>query len=211
MKKKRLGLLGITILCVSLLTLTACRSNKDEDSTAASSSTSASTASQASKESGSESKEAPAQTLTEKEKKELKVIGTKTGAKNEYDVVLSNQTGAALEKMAVKDITVSEFEGNLLEKAAPFENEEQGVLYFTPTSEETTDSSEDPEAWAVVSGYDLSFATKDGQTYILHSFPFEDAKEVTLRIDGNIAYIDYVSTTTGDSISTLEMEKALNE
>lgn len=211
MKKKVLGLSGIAVLCVSLLTLTACQSNKEEDSSAASSSTATTATTSVQASSDVTSSEPVAQTLTEKEKKELKVIGTKTGAKNEYEMVISNQTGAALEKLAIKDITGSEFEGNLLEKTAPFDNEEQGLLYFTPTSEETTDTSEDPEAWAVVSGYDLSFTTKEGQDYVIHSFPFDEAKEVTLFIDGSIAYLEYVSTTTGDSISTLEMEKAMNE
>lgn len=221
MKKKLVEISGIAVVCMSLLTLTACQGNKEEDSSAASSNTAAVSTASSQVSSDSTANEPAAQTLTEKEKKELTVIGTKTGAKNEYEMVISNQTGAALEKLAIKDITVSKFEGNLLEKTAPFNNEEQGLLYFTPSAEaaasesaaeeETTENTDGVRDWAIIPGYDLSFTTKEGQDYVIHSFPLDDAKEVTLFIEGPVAYLEYVSITTGESISTLEMEKALSE
>ncbi|MGL4695858.1 hypothetical protein [Enterococcus larvae] len=207
MKKNILVLTRAAVLCLSVLTLAACRSNKEDSNTASSSDTSVSTES----DSSGTAATAGQSTLTEKEKKALKVIGTKTGDKNEYEIVVENYTGTTIEKMAVKNITDSDFEGDLLEKTTPFTHKEQGLLYFTPTSEETTDTSEDPDGWAVTEGYDLSFTVESGQEYVVHSFPFEDAQEVTLFIEKDTAYLEYVSTASGESINTLEMEKAILE
>ena len=52
---------------------------------------------------------------------------------------------------------------------------------------------------------------KDGKTYVLHGFPFEDIKEGTVLLEDDIAYITYTSVSTKEKIDTKEAERATKE
>ena len=56
-----------------------------------------------------------------------------------------------------------------------------------------------------------SLTLKDGKTYVLHGFPFEDIKEGTVLLEDDIAYITYTSVSTKEKIDTKEAERATKE
>lgn len=57
----------------------------------------------------------------------------------------------------------------------------------------------------------MQLTLKDGKTYILHGFPFEDIKEGTVLLEDDIAYITYTSVSTKEKIDTKEAERATKE
>lgn len=57
----------------------------------------------------------------------------------------------------------------------------------------------------------MQLTLKDGKTYVLHGFPFEDIKEGTVLLEDDIAYITYTSVSTKEKIDTKEAERATKE
>ena len=57
----------------------------------------------------------------------------------------------------------------------------------------------------------MQLTLKDGKTYVLHGFPFEDIKEGTVLLENDIAYITYTSVSTKEKIDTKEAERATKE
>ena len=55
---------------------------------------------------------------------------------------------------------------------------------------------------------DLSVTLEDGKVYELHRVAVFDIAEATMRVEGDVAYLEY-TTEDGASVSTLEDEKAL--
>ena len=55
---------------------------------------------------------------------------------------------------------------------------------------------------------DFSVTLADGSAYELHQIPVYDIVEATMRLEGDIAYVEY-ENEAGDATSTLEAEKEL--
>ena len=132
---------------------------------------------------------------------ELKVVGEKSDSKDTFCVTLENGTKQEITAVSVK--TGSEEKGETLAKDEKFE------LYYTPKTEEESSGSGDE--YFVSPRYDVQLTLKDGKTYVLHGFPFEDIKEGTVLLEDDIAYITYTSVSTKEKIDTKEAERATKE
>lgn len=131
-----------------------------------------------------------AETMTDDSGDALKVIGIKAGS-NTF-VTLKNKTGQDIRDIAVKASSEEEYPAGLLAASDALKNNESRVMYYT--------LSDDKNAT-----YDVRLSLEDGTECILHGFPFNDTENCTIWLDG-VAYIDYLSNSTGNKESTRTVE-----
>ena len=113
-----------------------------------------------------------------------------------YKEIASQNVGAALRVTGTLLLTP--------EAKQPFEIQAEEI-----TVEEESSGSGDE--YFVSPRYDVQLTLKDGKTYVLHGFPFEDIKEGTVLLEDDIAYITYTSVSTKEKIDTKEAERATKE
>ena len=130
------------------------------------------------------------ETMTDDSGDALKVIGIKAGS-NTF-VTLKNKTGQDIRDIAVKASTEEEYPAGLLAASDALKNNESRVMYYT--------LSDDKNAT-----YDVRLSLEDGTECVLHGFPFNDTENCTIWLDG-VAYIDYLSNSTGNKESTRTVE-----
>ena len=131
-----------------------------------------------------------AETMTEDSGDSLKVIGIKTGSNT--SVILKNKTGQDIRDIAVKASTEEEYPAGLISASDALKNNESRIMYYT--------LSEDNNAT-----YDVRLSLEDGTECVLHSFPFNDTEGCTIWLDG-VAYIEYMSNSTGNKENTRTVE-----
>lgn len=142
-------------------------------------------------------------TKTEK-KANVRMLGIK--ANGAFEVLLNNRTGQGITGLKVgTDQTIGNAK-NLLEGAAVYANEEQVELFYKP--EASADAAGSGEK-ALTPAYLLHFRLQDGTEHTLHAFPFGDIEEGSIRMQDGVAYLSYLSKSTGDAIETLDSEKAV--
>ena len=131
-----------------------------------------------------------AETMTEDSGDSLKVIGIKTGSNT--SVILKNKTGQDIRDIAVKASTEEEYPAGLISASDALKNNESRIMYYT--------LSEDNNAT-----YDVRLSLEDGTECVLHSFPFNDTEGCSIWLDG-VAYIEYLSNSTGNKENTRTVE-----
>ena len=120
----------------------------------------------------------------------MKVIGIKAGSNT--SVILKNKTGQDIRDISVKASTEEDYPAGLLAASDALKNNESRVLYYTLTDDKNAT-------------YDVQLSLEDGTECVLHSFPFNDTENCTIWLDG-VAYIDYLSDSTGNKESTRSLE-----
>ncbi len=142
------------------------------------------------KSSPADPEDASAEMMSDESDDSLKVIGIKAGS-NTF-VTLKNKTGQDIRDISVKASTEEEYPAGLLAASDALKNNESRVLYYTLKDDKNAT-------------YDVRLSLEDGTECVLHSFPFNDTENCTIWLDG-VAYIDYLSNSTGNKESTRTVE-----
>ena len=156
----------------------------------------------------------------------LKTIGEKT--ENSKEIILANNTGAVITGITVKREDDEDYADNFLTEEDPFDIDEQRVLYFPVSTEEfvAPEAAEGegaiPDA-LLIPEYTVQLTTKsvpeaegeegEEKVFVLHAFPVDDVADLSIKVDeeSGLAYIEYESISSNQKISTLEMEKAIEQ
>ena len=139
---------------------------------------------------------------------ELKVVGEKSDSKDTFCVTLENGTKQEITAVSVKTGSEEKFGEHDARWRDPRKERKVRACYTPKTEEESSGSGDE---YFVSPRYDVQLTLKDGKTYVLHGFPFEDIKEGTALLEDDIAYITYTSVSTKEKIDTKEAERATKE
>lgn len=142
------------------------------------------------KSSPASNEEGSAEVMTDESGNALKVIGIKAGSNT--SVTLKNKTGQDIRDIAIKASTDADYAAGLLAASDALKNNESRVLYYTLADDKNVT-------------YDIQLSLEDGSECVLHSFPFNDTENCTIWMDG-VAYVEYLSNSTGNKESTRAME-----
>ena len=142
------------------------------------------------KASPASNEEGSAEVMTDESGNALKVIGIKAGSNT--SVTLKNKTGQDIRDIAIKASTDADYAAGLLAASDALKNNESRVLYYTLADDKNVT-------------YDIQLSLEDGSECVLHSFPFNDTENCTIWMDG-VAYVEYLSNSTGNKESTRAME-----
>ena len=138
----------------------------------------------------------------------VKTLGEKTD--NCYEVYVKNATGRTIIGFAVKDNEAKEFGDNLLKENDVWEAEEERTFYC-PKDLKGEEPKEDEKL--TYPNIDLQISFSEEESYVIHSFPFEDLKDGRADItalDG-VAFIIYDSISEKKEVNTKETEIDLKE
>lgn len=136
------------------------------------------------------------------------IIGEELAGEYVYTVKLTNNTGADITAVTVKDGSMESYLANMLPEQEIFADGETRVLYYDAAeavkAEEAADSDpvRTPE-------YTVQITLSDGKALELHAFPFGDAESCAIELEGDVAYIVYESLSTKERVKTLEAEQAI--
>lgn len=143
----------------------------------------------------------------------LKTIGTED--ENAFQTILTNNTGQDIVSVTVYDTVSEEYCDELLAKDDSFLDGEQRILYYPEVKEdaveqeeittETSEISDEDDEKLVSVGYDVKIVLADETEYVLHSFPFGELKEASIKLEDEVAYIE------NDEVSTKDAELAILE
>lgn len=117
---------------------------------------------------------------------------------------------------------------NLLAQDDVFTNGEVRMLYLAaaeeaeaPADEEKTEKASDPEqdliaevfrSFSQEPAYLVVFGEKgQEQFYALYMFPIDQMETLRLKMEGDVAYVEFTEKGSDEPVSTLEMEKSLAE
>ncbi len=142
------------------------------------------------KASPASNEEGSAEVMTDESGNALKVIGIKAGSNT--SVTLKNKTGQDIRDIAIKASADADYAAGLLAASDALKNNESRVLYYTLADDKNVT-------------YDIQLSLEDGSECVLHSFPFNDTENCTIWMDG-VAYVEYLSNSTGNKESTRAME-----
>ena len=149
-----------------------------------------------------------------KEKTE-KIIGMKAEGANIVHMELTNETGKVITGFAVKYTGQESYSDNMLPAKESFEKGETRTLYYDESDALKTVNSQSASDTAPVVNPDYSIRlTFDDQSELeLHSVPLNDMKtaSILLNTEGSFLFLKYVSSSTGETISTEDAEKAALE
>lgn len=124
----------------------------------------------------------------------------------------TNKTGQAITAVAIKAESEQSFGANL-EQKNDWDNDKIADIHFNEL-ESTPDGAEQSEdnSDVVLSNLQtLRIETADGMTYEMHQLNLSDIKDATILLDGDIAYMKYISVANNEEVNTLEAEKAYRE
>lgn len=125
----------------------------------------------------------------EKEPK-LKAVGTEST--DGYMVKLKNVTGQDVTGVAIKDMDAKTFPENMLADGDVFAADEERNLFWRPdTNLQALEEEMDPDEKVVIPGWDVSITLADGNSFVLHAFPFEEMKEGELHVEDGVAFVTY--------------------
>lgn len=143
----------------------------------------------------------------------LKTIGTED--ENAFQAILTNNTGQDIVSVTVYDTVSEEYSDELLAEDDSFLDGEQRILYYPEVKEdaveqedattEATEVSGEEDEKLVSVGYDVKIVLADETEYVLHSFPFGELKEASIKLEDEVAYIE------NDEVSTKDAELAILE
>ena len=139
----------------------------------------------------------------------MKLIGDRAAGNSVYILTLDNKTGKDIKSVTIKADTEEEYPANMIDEKDPYIKNERRLLYYVPNKVSDVTYGEGDEVATV--GYTVKIEFTDNKTSVLHNFPFGDIDEGEIKLEKDIAYLEYTSKETGDKVSTKEAEKAAAE
>ena len=139
----------------------------------------------------------------------IKLIGDRAAGDTVYIITLDNKTGKDIKSFTVKAETEEEYPANMIDEEDPYVNNERRLLYYVPVK--TSDVTYGDDDRIASQEYTIKIEFSDKKTAELHQFPFEDMEEGVIKLEKDVAYIEYTSKLSGDKVSTKEAEKAIAE
>ena len=130
---------------------------------------------------------------------EYKTIGEKTA--DALEIKVTNNTGKNVTAVSIKG-DEPEYPASMLPAGEVFANGETRLLYCKSLETVMVDG----KATFAIQTMKLDF--DDNTSAELNSLAYDDLQDVSIKLDGNVAYVEYVSKTTQQPISTWEAEKA---
>lgn len=206
-------------MIAAILTLSACSDNSiPENNSDDNSAEAAYISSYAEKETSSEkddddNDEKTTNDLSENEEEELKIIGTES--EKTFGIKMNNYLGKTIIGINIARTTESFSEENMLNmNNVQIYDGESALIYFENTSEEDQYEESDTE-YAISVRYKLLITTDNSEEYILNVFPIDDMQEFDLLECDNeenqkFAFIEYISSASGEEVSTEYAESANN-
>ena len=133
----------------------------------------------------------------------LKTIGTKQEGENVYKVKLINSTSKGIVEVRMISMYTYEdeeysYSRNLLTEGDVFADKEERILYYDTSYTATNEAGE--------RHYHLLLGFEDGSVYTLTDVPFTDIVEAVIYYEDDVAYLVYLSQSSGQQVSTKEME-----
>jgi len=139
----------------------------------------------------------------------MKLIGDRAAGDSVYVLTLDNKTGKDIKSFTVKADTEEEYPSNMIDEKDPYVKDERRLLYYVPNKVSDVTYGDSDEIATV--GYTVKIEFTDNKSAELHSFPFGDLDEGEIKLEKDIAYLEYTSKETGNKVSTKEAEKAAAE
>ncbi|MGI6055852.1 MAG: hypothetical protein ACOYBD_02525 [Bilifractor sp.] len=149
------------------------------------------------------------------EKEAEKIIGTKAEGTNIVRMELTNETGKAVTGFAVKYTGQESYGDNMIPSGETYEAGETRTLYYDESEalKSVNAQTESDSAPVVNPDYSIQLTFDDQTTLELHSVPLNDIKSasILLNTENSFLFLKYVSSSTGETISTEDSEKAVLE
>ena len=184
MKKKLITVLGMA-LCIGLLAA-GCGKKEEEKK---------------------EEKKEPEKKVEVQEKEEVvRIIGEET--EGAYGVVVTNSVGQDIQGISVKSSLAENWSENILKEGEQIKNGEKVKFFFDPSSVSATTAVPETD-FAVRETWDVNLTIADGTTYKLTGFAFEDIEEGVLKLEDGVAFVEYTSKESKETVSTKEQELGL--
>ena len=139
---------------------------------------------------------------------DIKTIGEKT--EDCYEILVKNKTGRPITAVAVKDADAKEFGDNLLKEKDVWKAEEERTLYCVKDLKDEKAEKDDKLTYPNI---DLQISFTEEESYVIHSFPFEDLKDGRADISAldGVAFIVYNSISEKKEVNTKETELDLKK
>ena len=135
----------------------------------------------------------------------LKTIGSKAQGETVLKVKFVNNTGKDITGVRVIPMLALERDGttdavNLLAEGDPYKDREERVFYYNTALDEPSEDG--------LKHYNMELTFSDNTAYTMTDVPFSNMKEGSIRISGEVAYIDYLPVTGQGRVSLLADEAA---
>lgn len=141
--------------------------------------------------------------VEETEVVEEKIIGEKIEGDNVYIVNVINSTDKTIKDVSIKS-NVDEYCDNMLKE--DFIADEERVLYYDATNAIKENENQSDSEMETSPEYTIRLKFDDESEFELHSFPFEDLKKVEIKLEDDVAFIEYTSIQQDKLVSTKEAE-----
>lgn len=151
--------------------------------------------------------EAPTEPTTSEDK--MKLIGDRASGESVFVFKLDNKTGKDIKSFSIKADTETDYPANMISESDPYTNTQRRMLYYVPVR--TSDVSYGDTDEVALQGYTIRMEFTDGKAAELHQIPFTDIDQAEILMDGEVAYLDYISKATNKKVSTKEAEKMIAE
>lgn len=140
----------------------------------------------------------------------FKTIGDETENENAFSLKVKNNTGLDITGVSIKLFDETEFPANMLVEDDTFAVNEERILYFADVDKETEETQSEDEK-VMTPGYDIQITFADESVKVLHGFPFGDIAEGEICLEDEVAFVKYVSLSTGENVSTKDAELATKQ
>ena len=124
----------------------------------------------------------------------LDSIGAPVNAKTEVSIEVVNGTPDEIKEWKMRMNDEEEFSDNMLNDTDTFLPEETSILYFDPKTDDQARLAE------------VEVTTAKG-TYVIGTFPLDDADTVTVCLKDDVMYLKYHSDTANKDMDTYEDEQ----
>lgn len=125
---------------------------------------------------------------------------------------LENGLDRGITAISVKNVGSSSFGAALSQDGELQPGEAATLNCAIPAAEEPAENSTASTMELGTSNLaDMQVQTTGGTVYELHMLDLADIKDATLRVDGNMAYLEYTSVATGEQVSSLANEQDLKQ
>ena len=139
----------------------------------------------------------------------MKLIGDRAAGNSVYILTLDNKTGKDIKSVTIKADSEEEYPANMIDEKDPYIKNERRLLYYVPNK--VSDVTYGDSDMIATVGYTVKMEFTDNKTAVLHNFPFGDIDEGEIKLEKDIAYLEYTSKESGQKVSTKESEKAIAE
>ena len=139
----------------------------------------------------------------------MKLIGDRAAGNSVYILTLDNKTGKDIKSVTIKADSEEEYPANMIDEKDPYIKNERRLLYYVPNK--VSDVTYGDSDMIATVGYTIKMEFTDNKTAVLHNFPFGDIDEGEIKLEKDIAYLEYTSKESGQKVSTKESEKAIAE